>query len=125
MLKAREQEAQQAKQEAEKLRNEMNYARKMGAIVESLGGSVDSKWYRIIDADSVAIDPVSGEVDKMTVNKVVEDLKKEWPELIKSKPGGIPTNFPQGNGAGKITRSDWLKLPHKDMVKYKPDMIID
>lgn len=108
-----------------------NNRRKMAAILGSAGGTIEEKWYDLVAnsaLDVVAIDPDTGKVDQMSVTKAVEKLKSTYPEIIKGKGGpGLPNNAPGAGspGAGKILRTDWLKLSSVEMRKYKPDQIVD
>lgn len=100
---------------------------KLDAFLSSLDGSVDKRFWGHIPLDQIIVDPESGEPDPMSVTKVVEAFRKEYYDIIK-KPGQptVPNTAPQGApGSGKITRAAWLTLDHKEMVKWKPDQIIE
>lgn len=124
-----------AREDAEgKLKNideQVKNARKMSAILGSAGGTIDEKWHDLVmntALDMVAIDPDTGKVDQLSVTKAVEKLKASYPEIIKGKGGPrVPGDAPgaSGPGAGKITRSEWLKLNSTQMMKYKADQIVD
>lgn len=123
LLKSREEEVQRYKSEAEQLKESIAYGRKMNAVIDALGGSLEPKWYKLINADSVVVHPETGEVDPSSVAKVAETLRKEWPEMLKVAPAGLPSAAPMGTGG--ITRSEWLKLPPSEMKKYKLHQILD
>jgi hypothetical protein len=99
-------------------------ARKLSAIVKGLGAPVDQKWYSVLGGhiDDVVFTE-EGEVEPMSVTKIVENIKKEWPEMLRKPGAGMPNAAP-GNGATKISRDEWLKLPLKEMKKWKPDQIL-
>lgn len=126
ILKAREEELQKERERRTHLEASLIRAEKIEAVVDALGGSIDQKWIKLIDVSKVVINPETGEVDKMTVANVAESLKREWPEMLKvvSK---LPPEAPQGlqGGAGKISRNEWAKLSSKEMLKWKPDQIVD
>lgn len=126
ILKAREEELQSEKAKRLELESTLTQGRKLSAVIDALGGSVDPRWYKLIDISNVAINPDSGEVDTLTVAKVAESLKREWPEMLRPA-SKLPANAPQGleGGAGKISRSEWLKLSAKEMMKWKPDQIAE
>lgn len=124
LLKNREEEIRNLR--AEKAANEerMLNAKKLSSVLDAIGGEVDSKWYGLIDVSGIVTNPETGEVDKMSVTKTVEALKKNWPEMIRSvNPVRLPANAPQGNGAGKISYEDWLKLPATEMAKRRKDVV--
>lgn len=126
ILKAREEELQSERSKRLEIEGTLTQGRKLSAVIDALGGSVDPRWYKLIDISNVAINPDSGEVDAMTVAKVAESLKREWPEMLRAT-SKLPANAPQGleGGSGKISRSEWLKLSGKEMMKWKPDQIAD
>jgi hypothetical protein len=123
-LELREKELQEERSKRMGYEEQHKNAKKLNAIVKGLGSNVDDKWYPVIgdSLDYVEIDD-QGTVNMKSVNEVVEKLKKQWPEMLKKEQPGMPNGTPQG-GANKITRSEWLKLPSKEMKKWKPDQII-
>lgn len=124
LLKSREEELAKERSQRQELSDRITNGLKMSSVLEALGGKVDSKWYKLIDVSEVAINPETGDIDQMTVARVAESLKKQWPEMISTK-GFLPANAPQGNMGGRISRSEWLNLSSKEMMKYKPDQIMD
>jgi hypothetical protein len=98
-------------------------ARKLGAIVRGLGAPVDQKWYSVLGGhiDDVVLNE-DGEIEPMSVTKIVENVKKEWPEMLRKPGAGMPNHAP-GNGATTISHEEWKKLPLKDMKKWKPEQI--
>jgi len=100
-------------------------ARKLSAIVKGLNAPVEQKWFSVLGGhlDEILVNE-TGEIEQMSVTTVVENLKKEWPEMLRRQAAGMPNGAPQGNGATTITRTDWLNLPSKDMTKWKPEQII-
>lgn len=123
----------QRDEELSKLRNEIienkrreDDRRKMASILESVGGDVDPKWYSLIEYEDVTIDPDTGRIDELSRAKAVQKLKEKYPEIIRNKNvGKIPAENPQGGLPGSISRAEWLKLPAKDMKKWKFDQIKD
>jgi len=122
LLKARDEELAKERGERQLLQNRITTGQKMNAVLESLGGSVDSKWYQLIDVSDV-VQSESGEIDQLTVSRVAESLKKQWPEMIK-KTGVLPANAPQGNGGQTISYDEWKKLPLAEMNKWKQNQVV-
>jgi hypothetical protein len=60
----------------------------------------------------------------MSVTSVIENLKKEWPEMLRRPSAGMPQDAPRGNVSATISRDEWLKLPVAEMRKWKPQQII-
>ena len=104
---------------------ERKQARKLSAIVKGLGAPVDQKWYSVIGShlDDVIVND-EGEVEGMSVTSVIENLKKEWPEMLRRPSAGMPQDAPRGNVSATISRDEWLKLPVAEMRKWKPQQII-
>jgi len=100
-------------------------AQKLSAVLKTAGAPIDAKWHNLINTGDIKVNPDTGEIDEMAVTKVVENLRKDWPEMFKNPSApNLPANAPQGNGAGKISKDEWLKLSDADMAKYKPEQII-
>ena len=125
LLKAREDELTLEKTKSQALEERFKRGMKMNAVIEALGTKIDPKWYSLIDIAEISEDS-TGEIDKTSVAKVAEALKRQWPEAFKATTL-LPSEAPMGvaGGSGKIMRSDWLTLSVKEMVKWKPDQIID
>lgn len=101
-------------------------AKKLSAIVRGMGASVDEKWYGVISQhiDDVVLNADTHEIEAMSVTSVVENLKKNWPEMLKKPVAGMPNGAPQGNGATTISYGEWKKLPLKEMKKWRQGQII-
>lgn len=98
-------------------------AKKAKALIQALDGGIDEKFYNFLPVDQILVDPETKEVNKTSVATAAENFRKTYPELLK-KPGvKMPADAPKGNSAGTITREEWLKLPSKEMRKYKPEQI--
>lgn len=125
LLKSRDEALAKAQADLASVRETQAKARKLAAVLDSIEGEVEPKWFSLIDVSSVVTNPDTGEIDQMSVTKVVEGLRKTWPEMIKNPNAPrLPADAPKGNGAGKISKEEWLKLPAKEMRVWKPDQII-
>lgn len=109
-----------------KARDELDTKRmKLAAVLDSVGGDVEPKWFSLIDTSTVLVNPETGEVDPMSVTKTVEAIRKNWPEMIKNPNAAkLPADAPKGNGMGKITSEEYRKLPLAEMKKWRPDQVI-
>jgi hypothetical protein len=104
---------------------QMMQSRKLKALLGALGGQVDDKFLGFLPIDQIVIDPDSKEINLTSVASVAEQIKKQYPEFIKNPNAPrLPNMAPQGNDAATITRSEWLKLSSKDMLKYSQSQII-
>lgn len=126
LLKAREEELAKERAARQELDQRITHGMKLNMVIDALGGQVDQKWFKLIDTDEVAVNPETGEIDKMTVARVAESLKRQWPEMIQ-KAGKFPAAAPQGlnGGPGKITESEWKSLKNSaEMNKWRRDQIV-
>lgn len=101
--------------------------RKLAAVLGGLDGTVDPKFYGLIDFEKVVFDD-QGNVNQLSVREVVETVNKNYPEIVKKKGGPqTPAAAPTGGvpQTGTIKHSDWLKLSSKDKAKWKPDQVVD
>jgi len=126
ILKNRDAELEAEKQKRTAIESRLEVGFKMNAVIDALGGNLDAKWHRLIDVSKVPINPETGEVDAASVAKLAQELKREWPEMVKTN-SSLPANAPRGfdNGSGAISRKEWLALPYAKMRQYKPSQIID
>lgn len=97
--------------------------RKLAAVLKNVGGTIHQKYYDLIPYDSVVIDPDTGEVDSLSVTKVVESLRSSYPEIISKGSAKMPQHAPRG-GAKTISHAEWSKLPSKEMDKWDRSQII-
>lgn len=124
VIELHKEENQKLKSKLEQFSQQETNRKKLAAVLTGLGGKVESKFYNLIDFEDVLVDPSTGEIDEMSVTKVVEKTKATFPEIIRPGNGPrLPINAPQGAGNGRIARSEWLKLPVAEMKKYKLDQI--
>jgi len=126
LLKAREEELARERAQRQELDERITRGMKLTSVIEALGGQVDQKWFKLIDTDEVAVNPETGEIDKMTVARVAESLKRQWPEMVQ-RVTKFPSQAPQGlnGGPGKITESEWKTLKNSaEMNKWRRDQII-
>lgn len=108
------------------LENMFTNGRKLNAVTEALGGNIEPKWLKLLDVNDIVVHPETGEVDHMSVAKVAEAFRKEFPEAIKKGPV-LPSQHPQGvqGGSGRIAESEWKKLKSlSEMNKWKRDQIV-
>lgn len=100
-------------------------AKKANALLKALDHGIPEKFYGFLPMDEVLVDPETGEVNAMSVAKAADNFRKNFPELIVSKTNAkFPNNAPQGSAVSTISREEWLKLDHLEMVKWKPHQVI-
>lgn len=94
-------------------------------LKEKHGAELASQDYAVlIDWDKVVINPDTGEIDKTVLANYVDDFAKSRKHIIvRPNDAKLPADSPKG-GSNTISYDEWLKLPSKEMTKYKPDQII-
>lgn len=116
--------------EKEMLKNKFQDAVKFDAFINSLPGSVDKKFWQMIDLSAVVIDPTTNEPDPMSVKKAADKFRAEFPELIVNQNGAkLPNNAASG-GAFVMNDETWNALSAKekkdklsDYMAWKKTMI--
>ena len=60
----------------------------------------------------------------MSVTKVCDYIRKEFPEMIvsKNRSGNLPNDPPKGS-KGKLTLDEWRKLPPKDKKERMNEVV--
>lgn len=107
------------------LENTFLQGKKVKAFLNALGTGLDEKFYGFLPLEDIAVDPDSKEINLTSVATAAETFKKSYPELLSKKNGvTLPNAAPAGNSANTITRSEWLKLSSKEMLKYGPSQIL-
>lgn len=104
--------------ENESFKKMQERSRKLGAFIKASDTSLDSKWYDMVDVDSIAFKEGTDEIDPMSVTKQVDVFKKRWPEAFKPVSSMPPPTEPNGNGK-VISEDEFKKLKAKEMAKYK------
>jgi len=88
---------------------------KFHSVLDALGGKVDRKFYPLINFEDVLLDPETKQPDELSVSKVADKIKTEYPEIIQGQSGpNLPPGAPKPGGP-KLTVEEWRKLPTKDM----------
>lgn len=122
LLKLREEELEkerQSKAQVLKDKTELestlvtNY--KLDAIRQKLPGKLKRKEYEgFIDTDSVVVNPDTGDIDEVSLNKVVSEFIEQHSALIdNSNFKGLPSDAPKGSGK-RYSNSEWKSLSLKE-----------
>lgn len=103
-------------------------AQKWQALQKTVG-QLDGKYSALVDFDKIVVDPDSGEINQLSLEKYASSFKTEFPEIT-AKVGALPPQkLPagdQGGGSGtKIKHAEWLKLSGAEQRKYTVGDIID
>lgn len=96
---------------------------KLTAFHDALGDTkkIDSKYSGFIDTSKILVDPESGKIDKVSVQKEVERVTNSYPEIVKSTiTSHLPNQSPSSNGT--LTPEQWRKLPLAEMKKRRKEV---
>lgn len=96
---------------------------KLSAFTDALGDKrIDSKYSGFIDTTNILINPETNEVDQVSVQKEVQRVINEYPEIVKSTAtGNLPNESP--NSKGSLTEEQWRKLPAAEMKKRRKEVV--
>lgn len=122
LAELREKESAELKAQVEENKRIFADAKKIDGFTKSLGASIPSQYLGLIDTNEILIDPATGKVDEGSVTKAVENFRARYPEIIGTRKGSLPAGAPAGSGGG-LTYEAWLKLPPKEMVARKSEVI--
>ena len=85
LVDIKDQELNNIKSELQSQRERELGARKLDAVLRSVGGDIDRKYWGLVELDKIAVNPDSGQIDEMSVTKYVEEFRSTYPETIKGK----------------------------------------
>lgn len=123
LLALRDKELQETKSRLTELTTQQVNALKLESFLSAIDGKIDRKYWGHIDLDKIKLNPDSGDVDEMSVTALVDQFKKEYPEIIKvGRAPGLPPNSPQPSG-GPLSYEQWLKLPLAEKKKRMAEVM--
>lgn len=98
-------------------------SKKFSAFLDNVNGTVDKKFYQLIDISNVIIDPTTGQPDPASAQQAAREFEKNFGDIVKKGTGPkLPNASPQ-NSTGTITRDEWLQLPSKEMKARLKDVM--
>lgn len=120
----KEKELEETRSRLNQLESEITAAKKVAAFNEALEGTLERKYWHLIDLDQIVVHPETGEVDEGSVAKAIKVFKAEYGELIK-RPGtpSMPADAPGRGGSNRLTYEQWLALPVREREKRYKDII--
>jgi hypothetical protein len=100
-------------------------AKKLGAVIDALDNKVDKKFWRFLDTSGVVIDPETGELDAMSVQKAVDGIRKEFPEFIRTGTNGgtLPADAAQSGNIDLSNDDAWKNLPLEKQRELLPERV--
>lgn len=100
-----------------------NNAIKLDSFMQAMGSrKIDSKYAGFINLETIALDPETGTIDALSVQREVERICRDFPEIVKGavQPKQLPPEAPRNPLHG----SDSLKaMSSKDRIKIAAEML--
>jgi len=109
------QRSAEALQKAQELEARQTDAKKLNAVLTGLPSQIPNKFWGLVNTDSVIIHPETGEVDTESVQREVDRIVKDMPEIL-AKPSNatIDPAAPKPNGSGKLSADEISRLPQHE-----------
>lgn len=100
-----------------------NNAIKLDSFMQAMGSrKIDSKYANFINLDTIALDQESGQVDALSVQREVDRICREYPEIVrgavqaKQLPADAPRNPLQGSDSFRAMSS-------KEKIRLSAEML--
>jgi hypothetical protein len=101
--KAKEEEAKAAIERVRSYEEREIASRKLDRVLSGVGDPIDSKFWGLINIDSVAYNPESGEFDETSLNAEIQRIKTQMPEIItRRQNASFDASAPAKNGNSQI-----------------------
>ena len=101
--KAKEEEAKAALARVQSYEEREIASRKLDKVLSGVGDPIDSKFWGLINIDSVAYNPESGEFDETSLNAEIQRIKTQMPEIItRRQNASFDASAPAKNGNSQI-----------------------
>lgn len=115
-----------AESKLESFRNERESAIKRHALLSSVGGEIDQKYWPLLDdhVNKIGYDRDTNTIDETSVTEGVEAIRNLFPDIIVTKQGaGFSSKAPSSGGGNAITYEEWKRLPLDEMDARQKDVI--
>lgn len=125
LAEKREEELNAERERNAKLSSRLATAAKISAFNDALDGTLERKYWHLIDLDGITVDLETGHADEASVAKAIKAFKAEYGELIKTpnSSGQLPADHPGKGSATTLTHAQWLELPADEKKKRYKDML--
>lgn len=114
LLKLREEELMKERSSREGMEASIQRAMKLNAIQSALDGRLSEKYFDLVDADQIAINPTTGRPDETSVAKFAKAFSAKYPEIVMKGTSAQLPNDAAGGAVTKLTYEKWLTLPLKE-----------
>lgn len=124
LLKNREDELAKEREEKASLRSMVEKGVKRRAFLDAVNGSVEEQYWGLINLDEILLDPSTGSVDELTVQKAAREFERKFAAVLGNRGGGprLPNEAARTPSA-KLTYEEWLKLPPKEMKARQKEVM--
>lgn len=113
LAKIKEQEAAEARAEAQALKEQQLEARKLDAVLRAIPGKVDRDYWSLFDLDKVLVNPDTGQIEDTTVRSLADDFLTKHRRVVDFPASNAridPTAPVPNRSTGTLSHDDWLAL---------------
>ncbi len=105
------------------LDSQLSESIKLRAVLDKIGGDVESQYWALMDLEAVAMDPETRQPNEASVLKAAQEFEKKHPRLVVARnQDKLPDGAPKG-GSGKLSYNQWLALPYDEKLKRQKDVV--
>lgn len=100
-----------------------NNAIKLDSFMSAMGSrKIESKYANFINLETIALDPETGHVDPVSVQREVDRICRDYPEIIKGavQPKQLPADAPRNPLQGNHTLKD---MSTRERIKIAAEML--
>ena len=109
--KAKEEEAKAAIARVKSYEEREIASRKLDRVLSGVGDPIDSKFWGLINIDSVSYNPESGEFDETSLNAEIQRIKTQMPEIISRRQNAnFDPSAPVKNGNSQMDLQKFASL---------------
>lgn len=125
LLALREDELKKRDVELDEIKGSLQHGAKIRAFLDKVNGVVSEQYWKLIDIDSIKMDPNTGMPDALSVEAIAKKFEQEYALVLKSKgdPKHLPNDAANGAGSTKMTVKEWSALKTSKEMKEKQHLV--
>lgn len=125
LLAVRDEELKKRDLELTDIKGSLEHGAKIRAFLDKVNGVVSEQYWKLIDIDSIKMDPNTGMPDALSVEAIAKKFEQDYALVIKSKdaPKHLPNDAANGAGGAKMTVAEWSALKTSKEMKEKKHLV--
>jgi len=125
LLAVRDEELKKRDLELTDIRGSLEHGAKIRAFLDKVNGVVSEQYWKLIDIDSIKMDPNTGMPDALSVEAIAKKFEQEYALVLKTKgePKHLPNDAANGSGGSKMTVAEWSALKSSKEQKEKKHLV--